>query len=93
MNWTKDEIQLLRTLSLEELYEQFPHRSRSAIQIKRSRVTAQKLKRWTREERLILERHYSSEGREILARLPNRSWEAVKSQVLYLRKRGWNIPR
>ena len=53
-----------------------------------------KRKPWTTEERHILKKYYGAESlTEVLARLPDRTAQAVYKQVQYLRERGWTFNR
>lgn len=89
--WTEEEIFLLRSgKGIDELCELLPHRTRKTIQNKKAKV-APVQKAWTTTERRILEDYYEEEGEGILPRLPGRTWDSIRSQVYYLRKRGWNI--
>lgn len=92
MLWTEDEIAILRrNISIEEMCELLPHRTRKSILNKKSRVKPAGQTQWTMDERRILQLHYSEEGEEVMARLPGRTWDSIRSQVYYLRKRGWDI--
>ena len=95
IGWTKEEIEFLkenRELSHAEAGFQLL-RSEASVRNKRSELGLLSLKRraWTYEERCILRQYYHAEGEKIMSRLPGRSWQAIKSQVLYLRKRKWKI--
>ena len=48
---------------------------------------------WTQAERLQLKKDYNEVPIEELAEKLNRSVQAVRSQVSYLRKRGWTFKR
>lgn len=92
MLWTKEEIAILRqNLSIEEMEALLPHRTRKSIQNKKSRVTPALQVQWTQDERNLLARYYEEEGQAVMERLPGRSWDSIRSQVYYLRKRGWSI--
>ena len=95
--WSQEEIQFLldnpnmsilniaRTL---DRTEQAVRTKRSRLKI-RSGVTA---KSWTADERRILQESFSTETRErLLKLLPGRTWDAINSQVSWLRKRQWKI--
>lgn len=91
MQWTKEEIYLLRSnKTIDELCALMPERGRKSIQNKRAKVAPRQLA-WTTDERRILEKYYADEGEDIVDRLPGRTLGAIRSQVHYLRKRGWNI--
>lgn len=92
MLWTDEEIAILRkSISIEEMCELLPHRTRKSIVNKKSRVKPSGQVQWTMDERRILQQYYSEEKEEITARLPGRTWDSIRSQVYYLRKRGWEI--
>lgn len=92
MLWNEEEISLLKSgRGIDELCELLPHRTRKSILNKKSRVKPAGQKQWTTSERRILEQFYESEGEAVQERLPGRTWDSIRSQVYYLRKRGWNI--
>jgi hypothetical protein len=91
MLWKPHEIRILKSsLTIDEMCAELPHRTRKSILNKRSKmgVTAP---RWTADERSILQEYYEEEGEQIVERLPGKTWDAIRSQVYYLRKRGWKI--
>lgn len=91
MLWTRDEIIILKsTLSIDEMCKKLPHRTRKSILNKRSKIGAV-APRWTEDERAILLEYYADEGESVTERLPKKTWDAIRSQVYYLRKRGWKI--
>lgn len=52
----------------------------------------QKLKPWSKEERMILKKNYGNIPiASLLKVLPGRSEQSIRSQVFYLRKRGWTF--
>jgi len=47
-------------------------------------------KPWSIRERMLLkERYYKSSEEELLNILPGRTYNSIRKQVSYLRKRGW----
>jgi len=91
MLWKPEEIRILKSSrTIDQMCAELPHRSRKSILNKRSKIGAGS-RGWSREERAILEEYYADEGESICERLPGRSWDSIRSQVYYLRKRGWNI--
>ena len=51
-------------------------------------------KPWSMKERSILSKYYYLKSiEEILLLLPERTPNAIRKQVLYLRKRGWPFKR
>lgn len=92
MLWTEEETEILgMDISIEEMCELLPHRTRKSILNKKSRVRPTGQTQWTMDERRILQIYYTEEKENILTRLPGRTWDSVRSQVYYLRKRGWEI--
>lgn len=88
MLWSKDEIITIKSdLSIDEMCKKLPHRTRKSILNKRSKL-GYSTPRWTEDERRILQEFYSDEGESITERLPGKTWDAIRSQVYYLRKRG-----
>lgn len=67
-----------------------PHRTRKSILNKRSKL-GYTSGRWTQDERRILQEYYAEEGEKVSERLPGRTWDSIRAQVYYLRKRGWTI--
>lgn len=91
MIWKPYEIKVLKSnLTVDEMCEELPHRTRKSILNKRSKLGVTS-PRWTQDERLMLQEYYDKEGPDIMERLPGKSWDAIRSQVYYLRKRGWKI--
>lgn len=90
--WTEEEISLIRSgKTVDELCELLPHRTKKSIINKRSRILPARQKQWTMDERRILQQYYQEEGESISLRLPGRSWDSIRSQAYYLRKRGWDL--
>ena len=51
-----------------------------------------KKKPWSHRERLLLKESYrESTETQLLELFPNRTYNSVRKQVAYLRKRGWVI--
>lgn len=50
-------------------------------------------KRWTDNERKFLKEHYNSVAIEDLEKHFDRTANSIRSQVNYLRKRGWTFNR
>ena len=91
MLWSKDEIITIKSdLSIDEMCEKLPHRTRKSILNKRSKL-GYSTPRWTEDERRTLQEYYADEGESVTERLPGKTWDAIRSQVYYLRKRGWKI--
>lgn len=91
MLWKPEELVILKSdLSIDEMCEKLPHRTRKSILNKRSKL-GYTSSRWTDKERRILQDFYAEEGEAIVERLPGRTWDSIRSQVYYLRKRKWNI--
>jgi hypothetical protein len=89
--WKPEEIRILKSgASIDEICTKLPHRTRKSILNKRSKLGAVS-PRWTQDERCILQEYYEEEGENIVERLPGKTWDAIRSQVYYLRKRGWKI--
>lgn len=91
MLWKLSEIIILKSnRTVDQMCAELPHRTRKSILNKRSKIGAS-APRWTEEERQLLLDYYSEEGESITERLPNKTWDSIRSQVYYLRKRGWKI--
>ena len=91
MLWKIEEIWILQSdISVDEMCKKLPHRTRKSILNKRSKIGAV-APRWTEDERALLLEYYADEGESITERLPKKTWDAIRSQVYYLRKRGWKI--
>ena len=51
-------------------------------------------RQWTREERIILgKKYYELPLKELMNLLPDRTESSIRSQVYYLRKRGWHFTK
>lgn len=91
MLWKPYELSILKsTKSIDEMCEELPHRSRKSILNKRSKL-GYTTSRWTEKEREVLLEFYEDEGESITLRLPGRTWDSIRSQAYYLRKRGWKL--
>ena len=91
MIWKPQELAILKSdISINEMCEKLPHRTRKSILNKRSKL-GYTSGRWTEKERQILQEFYADEGEQVVGRLPGRTWDSVRSQVYYLRKRGWKV--
>ena len=91
MLWKPYELSILKsTKSIDEMCEELPHRSRKSILNKRSKL-GYTTSRWTEKERQVLLEFYEAEGESITVRLPGRTWDSIRSQAYYLRKRGWKL--
>lgn len=95
--WSEEEIQFLLdnpTMSLFNLAKTLG-KSEDAVRSKRSRLKIRSgvvPSLWTAEERYILQMNYEDLNKsELMKLLPNRTWDSIRAQVAYLRKRGWNI--
>lgn len=95
MEWTDEEILFLkknRTMGLDDL-QRVLNRSRSSIQAKRSRlgITSRSCA-WTSNEVRILVQHYGILPRkEVMEKLPGRSWDSIRRKSHQLRKKGYSI--
>lgn len=91
MLWKPQELAIIKSdISIDEMCEKLSHRTRKSILNKRSKL-GYSTPRWTEDERRILQEFYSDEGESITERLPGKTWDGIRSQVYYLRKRGWKI--
>jgi hypothetical protein len=91
MLWKPYELKILKSnLTIDEMCDELPHRTRKSILNKRSKL-GYTSSRWTEKERQILQEFYAEEGEKVVDRLPGRTWDSVRSQVYYLRKRGWKV--
>lgn len=91
MLWKPYELSILKsTKSIDEMCEELPHRSRKSILNKRSKL-GYTTSRWTEKERQVLLEFYEAEGESVTVRLPGRTWDSIRSQAYYLRKRGWKL--
>lgn len=88
-NWTNKEVDLLKEIYLkspeEELVKLFPERSYIAIRAKAKRIGLHKRTspclKWTKEEDKIIEALYrNSKKEELLKKLPNRTWGAIRQR-------------
>jgi len=97
LTWLKYELDLLRdtSLSIEELCELMPKRTRNAILIRRRRLLHKRQnRRWLREEQDILKKYYGVlEMEELQKLLPKRTPDAIRSQVTYLKSCGWSFEK
>lgn len=91
--WTDEEIEILwqnRESTLADLKKLLPNRSESAIKAKRSRLQIRSdwsQKRWSHAEKELLQK-YVGDLKTLRELLPQRSWESIRSQITFLRKRG-----
>lgn len=91
MLWKPQELVIIKSsIPIDEMCEKLPHRTRKSILNKRSKL-GYSSPRWTTDERSILQEYYAEEGESITERLPGKTWDSIRSQVYYLRKRGWKI--
>ena len=91
MLWKPQELVIIKSsIPIDEMCEKLPHRTRKSILNKRSKL-GYSTPRWTEDERSILQEYYTEEGESITERLPEKTWDSIRSQVYYLRKRGWKI--
>lgn len=91
MLWKPQELVIIKSsIPIDEMCEKLPHRTRKSILNKRSKL-GYSTPRWTENERSILQEYYEVEGEAITERLPGKTWDSIRSQVYYLRKRGWKI--
>jgi hypothetical protein len=94
--WSEEEIQFLfdnPTMSIPDIALALG-KSESAVKSKRSRlgVRSEQIKPWTLDERRILQYNYEKiEKAELMKLLPERSWDSIRSQATFLRKRQWTI--
>lgn len=96
--WSEDEINILidnPDMSLEDLAALLPGRTIGSIKSKRSRLKIRAgsdrgQTPWTHSERLLLQKHYANKEK-ILELLPHRTWDSIRSQAGWLRKRGWDL--
>ena len=95
--WSQEEIQFLLdnpNMSLIDIARALD-RTEGAVRAKRSRLKIRSgvaKSPWTADERRILQESFSTETRErLLKLLPGRTWDAINSQVSWLRKRQWRI--
>ena len=94
--WSEEDIQFLfdnPTMSIINIAAVLG-KSESAVKSKRSRlgIRSEDMKPWTADERRILQFNYEKiEKAELMKLLPGRSWDAIKSQAYFLRKRQWNL--
>lgn len=94
-SWSKEEIELLLLdISIEELQQLLPSRSRGSILSKRSRVLKRQLDAWTKKEKLLLREMYQDKNtteRALTEAFPNRTIGAIRSQITRMKKRNFAI--
>lgn len=99
--WTKEEEDFILAnpkKSYEELAEVLG-RSISAVKSKKSRLGVRannRGKRWTEDERRLLQNNYNKKSKEeLMELLPERSWDSIRSQLRELKKKAeekkWNL--
>ena len=94
--WTEDEIQFLfdnPKMSIIDI-ARILNRTDDAVKSKRSRLgirSEDTPRPWTRDERNLLAQNYERGRNELLKLFPDRSWDAIRSQAAWLRKRQWSI--
>lgn len=94
--WSEEDIQFLfdnPTMSIIDIAAVLG-KSESAVKSKRSRlgIRSEDMKPWTADERRILQFNYEKiEKAELMKLLPGRSWDSIRSQAAFLRKRQWNL--
>ena len=94
--WSEKDIQFLfdnPTMSIANIAAALG-KSESAVKSKRSRlgIRSEDMKPWTADERRILQFNYEKiEKAELMKLLPGRSWDSIRSQATFLRKRQWNL--
>ena len=93
--WSEEDIQFLfdnPTMSILDIAAALG-KSESAVKSKRSRlkIRSEEMKPWTADERRILQYNYEKGREELMNLLPGRSWDAIRSQATFLRKRQWNL--
>jgi len=94
--WTEDEIQFLfnnPAMSIPDIARRLG-KTPAAVRGKRSRLgirSTDAKKPWTRDERNLLAQNYERGRDELLKLFPDRSWDAIRSQAAWLRKRQWSI--
>lgn len=94
--WSEDEIQFLfdnPKMSIKNIAATLG-KTEGAVKAKRSRlgIRTEDLNPWTADERRILQFYYEkTEKAELMKMLPGRSWDAIRSQASWLRKRQWTI--
>lgn len=98
--WDKDEIQFLfdnPDMSLEDLAKHLPGRTQGSIRAKRSRLkiragSERGSKPWTAEERATLSSVYGNLSKtEVMESFPDRTWDSIRSQAGWLRKRDYKV--
>ena len=96
--WTKEDEQFLYknpTMSLQDIATHL-NKSIDAVRSKRSRLgiaASVAGSPWTRDERILLTENYSRGKEYLLELFPNRTWDSIRSQASWLRKRQWNVPK
>lgn len=93
--WSEEDIEFLfqnPTMSIANIAA-ILEKSEASVKSKRSRlgIRTEDAKPWTADERRILQYNYEKGKTELMQLLPGRSWNAIRSQAAFLRKRQWNI--
>lgn len=93
--WSEKDIQFLfnnPNMSIANIARALG-KSESAVKSKRSRlgIRSEDMNPWTADERRILQFNYEKGKTELMKLLPGRSWDAIRSQVQFLRNRQWSI--
>jgi len=94
--WSEDEIQFLfdnPKMSIKDIAVALG-KTEGAVRAKRSRlgIRTEEVIPWTADERRIVQLHYGeTDKEELMNLLPGRSWNAIRSQAFWLRKRQWNV--
>jgi hypothetical protein len=93
--WSEEEIQFLfdnPTMSVLNIAAALG-KSKDAVKSKRSRlgIRSEEMKPWTADERRILQFNHEKDKVELMKLLPGRSWDSIRSQAYFLRKRQWNL--
>lgn len=97
--WSQEEIKFLfdnPNMSLKDLAAHLPGRTEGSIRAKRSRLKihshSSTSRPWTIKEKELLQEKYSDcTKEELLELLPDRTWDSVRSQVAWLKKKGIKI--
>lgn len=98
--WSKEEIQFLfdnPDMSIEDIAKHLKGRTTASIRSKRSRLKIRAgselgTRSWTADERRILQENYGKLSmEEVQVLIPERSANSIRSQVHWLRQRGWKI--
>lgn len=94
--WSEDEIQFLfdnPKMSIKNIAATLG-KTEGAVKAKRSRlgIRTEELNPWTEDERRILQFYFKEKTKEELMKmLPGRSWDAIRNQASWLRKRQWTL--